>query len=133
MSRKKRVTRRLSDDEELVLCDGGGIISFTTLEEVFGDLENAREAWRVHGERLTAEYRPGFKPWGWWQFTATEAEKEKQKEAERAFLERQQRELRTQPEGRDPVGRLIPFTKRLYFPHRDGDSNGHATNGNHDY
>jgi hypothetical protein len=124
MSRRKRLGRQLTDDEELVLCDGGGIISFTTLEEVFGTLENAREAWRVHGERLTADYRAGFKPWGWWQFTATEAEKENQKEAERAFLEQQQRELRSQPV-RDPADNLIPLTHKLHFPHLDTNGNGH--------
>lgn len=124
MSRKKRVTRRLSDDEELVLCDGGGIISFTTLDEVFGTLENAREAWRVHGERLTADYgRAGSKPWGWWQFTATEAEKDQQKEVERAFLEQQQRELRSQP-ARDPADGVVKNAKVLHFPAHDANGTG---------
>jgi hypothetical protein len=122
MSRRKRLGRQLTDDEELVLCDGGGIISLTTLEEVFGTVENAREAWRVHGERLTENSRPGFKPWGWWQFTATEAEKEQQKGVERALME-QRRDL-YQP-ARDPADNVVPFTRRLIFPHRD--SNGHPT------
>lgn len=118
MTRRKRAGRKLTDDEELVLCDGGGVISFTTMKEVFGTLENARQAWATHGERLTAEYRAGFKPWGWWQFTATEAEKEQQKESERAFLE-QQREVRS--ELPDPGDNVVPLTKRLVFPHIDGN------------
>ena len=122
MTVRKHVGRRLTDDQEAVLAGGPGVLSFTTLEETFGTMENAKAAWVIHGERLTAEYgRPGVPLWGWEQFEASAEELERG----RAVLEQRQRELRAQSKTVDPV----PFTRKLILPH--ADSNGHAPNGNH--
>jgi hypothetical protein len=128
MTIRKHVGRRLTDDQEAVLAGGPGVLSFTTLEETFGTMDQARAAWATHGERLTAEYGcPGVPMWGWEQFEATPEELEQAG----ALQERQRRGVRTQPETVDPLADALPMT-RLYFPQLDGDSNGHDPNGNHD-
>lgn len=115
----QHVGRRLTDDQECFLYDGGGILSGVTLETTFGTLEAAKAAWAIHGERLAAEF--DLKPWAWWQWTATEEEKE----AERALQQRRQRAARTEPAKTDPIAKVIPLTRALHFPHHD------TPNGNH--
>ncbi len=123
MTIRKHVGRRLTDDQESVLVGGPGILSFTTLGETFGTMEDAHAAWVTHGERLTAEHgRPGVPLWGWEQFEATAEELERG----RAVQEQRQRELRAQSKTVDPIGRVIPLTRSVVFPEHDG------ANGRHD-
>lgn len=124
MSRRKRLGRVLSDDEGLVLSMGPGIISFTTIEDVFGTMENARAAWAIHGARLTAEQGgPGRQLWGWLQFQATEQEIAGENALRADLLEQQQWELRSQPT-RDPADSVVPQTRRLVLPQHDSNGNG---------
>ena len=120
MTVRKQVGRRLTDDQECFLYDGGGILSGVTLETTFGTLEAAKAAWAIHGARLTAE--SDLKPWAWWQWTATEEEKE----AERSLQERRSHAARTEPARVDPIAKVIPLTQRLVFPHHDSNGNNHS-------
>jgi hypothetical protein len=120
MMLRKHVGRRLTDDQEAILYDGGGILSFVDLETTFGTMEAAKAAWAIHGERLTAE--SDLKPWAWWQWTATEEEKE----AERALQERRRHAAKTEPIRIDPIAKVIPFTHRLVFPHHGGNRTNHS-------
>jgi hypothetical protein len=113
---RKHVGRRLTIDQEALLYGGPGILSFVDVASTFGTLAAAREAWAIHGERLTAEY--DLKPWGWWQWTATAAEKEQ----ELAFQQRRHTDQRREPG--DPMARMIPHTSKAVLPHYDGNGNG---------
>jgi hypothetical protein len=113
---RRHVGRRLTDEQECFLYDGGGILSFVNLESTFGTMEAAREAWAIHGERLTAEY--ALRPWAWWQWSASESEKAQ----ERAFQERRHTDQRGEPA--DPIAGLIPATRKQLFPQPNAP-NGH--------
>lgn len=123
MTTRKRAGRRLTDDEELVLTLGPGVISFTTIEDVFGTIENARAGWLLHRDRLLAENGPGRRPWGWSEFEATAAELADEI-ALREHQRREQREALVQPSESDLSDKVVPLTHRVRLPHV-------SPNGNH--
>lgn len=153
MSRRKRLGRQLTDDQEEFLAHGD-ILTGVALAETFGTLEAAHAAWAIHREELMASCEPGGRPLAWWLFEAPEwrhladsptpltelgpvgyfqaSPLSQAKILERLGLLskdeqaalRQQRESRRQPETVDPADNVVPFTTRLVFPPHDSNGNG---------
>lgn len=68
---RRRIGFALTEMQQEMLLDGGeNPFAAVTLENTFGTMEAAKEAWNRHRQRLMRAYPGPGRPWGWWAFEA---------------------------------------------------------------
>jgi hypothetical protein len=88
MKREKKVSAMRSDRMALTpareewLVMGWNMLDSLEFEDLFEDMDHCREVWQKHKDNIMRsqfqhdwfggpeERRPGWRPWGWWQFEA---------------------------------------------------------------